>query len=133
MRKPNVSFSTWSSHSVSLYGWRNRCEWPSIKPGMSVVPGSATRWAPAGTLVESARPTLSMWLPRTTTTQPLRGASATPSHTWSGASTIGGAGSPVARGCAEAVAASDSASSEATGRRVGRRRGMEGILIVTGT
>jgi hypothetical protein len=39
-----------------------------------------------------------MRLPRTTTTQPFLGASATPSHTASGASTIGGAGSPEARG-----------------------------------
>src|SRR5882672_2157697 len=59
-----------------------------MSPGISVVPGSAMRVAPAGTFTEAEGPAASIFVPRTSTTQPGCGASVVPSQTASGLRTV---------------------------------------------
>src|SRR6516162_7383148 len=102
-----------------------------MRPGISVAPGSGTRSASAGTLVCFAGPTASMRSPRTTTTQPDRGASASPSQTASGASTIGRGGSPAANACAGPAAIASARSTLATALARPRRPVLRQCVVGT--
>ncbi len=70
VRYANASFSTWSFHTVSLYGCRNTCECASMSPGNKVIPGNSIVTAPFGTVTLDAGPTAAIVSPETRTTQP---------------------------------------------------------------
>lgn len=83
-RSASDSFSTWSFQEASLYGWRSRWEWPSMRPGSSVVPLKSTDVVPWGTFTLASGPAAAMRSPVTRTTQPVCGLEVTPSKTRSG-------------------------------------------------
>ena len=66
IRSASGSFSTWSFHAASSYGCSSRCECASMRPGRSVVPGSATRRAD-GCVMVARGPAATMRSPRTRT------------------------------------------------------------------
>ena len=64
------SFSTWSFHSVSLYGCKKICECASISPGSIVIPGKSIVCASAGAWTSAGGPTARIFPPCTNTSQP---------------------------------------------------------------
>ena len=111
-RSPSGSRSTWSSQLVSLYGCSSTCECRSISPGMSVAPGRSITRAVRGAFTAAGVPTATIRSPRTSTTTPVRGASAVPSQTRSGRSRTTAAES--ARGACARAAGTNAAASAAT-------------------
>ena len=123
IRRPSGSLRTWSSHSVSLYGCRKRCECPSISPGQRGPgqrdPFGACRHGQAG--LRTGR----FDLPAPDQDRPpLRGASAVPSHTALGTSSTGrvesGAGAAWAGRRATAQVKTSTAVTMVTMGRMGR-------------